>query len=101
MAGSSRATSSQQRAIADTLGRTQAIAEVQRLTRLRQRPLIALQLLHQRRKTAQQRQPVVAFRQRMQPRLEPLFVLIKLAFFIREQEKKHIAAFDQGKGLPC
>ena len=35
----------------------------------------------------------------MQPRLEPLFLLIKLAFFIREQEEKHIAAFDQRKGV--
>ena len=41
--------------VADALGRTQVIAEVQRLTRLRQRALISLQLLHRRRKAAQQR----------------------------------------------
>ena len=41
--------------VADALGWTQAIAEVQRLTRLRQRARISLQLLHRRRKTAQQR----------------------------------------------
>lgn len=41
--------------VADALGRTQVIAEVQRLTRLRQRALISLQLLHRRRKATQQR----------------------------------------------
>ena len=35
----------------------------------------------------------------MQPRLEPRFLLIKLALFIRQQEEKHIAALDQRKRI--